>query len=640
MQPPSKISVPGFLQKLKMDEEDHSQSDPPAEANDSSSVIYDTDEEGAKDYRPGGYHPVAINDLFLNRYLVMQKLGWGHFSTVWLCKDQLHDTYVALKVQKSAQNYTEAAYDEIEILMKVSSNTQHDQWVLAVKEYEPGLSDEQVSRDCCYVVQILNSFVHLGPHGKHVCMVFEVLGVNLLEIIKQYNYKGIPIPICRSISKQVLMGLDYMHRICGIIHTDLKPENVLVQLGQQQIAQILLHGKLSPKEPANVLPTPLTPLCAQVELTEEERREAEKKELKKAKRKKYKQRKKEEAKILKETATEAISTQASATEVVKKKKHKKKKKNKGKTQTGEPSLDQSMAAEVEPEDQAEPDIQPAEPQKPTSLALDSQCSKPDESIKIKIADLGNACWFNNHFSTEIQTRQYRSPEVIIGVSYNYTADLWSFACMLFELITGDFLFEPKSGRDFDKDDDHLAQMIETLGHIPTDFALSGVNSKRFFTREGELRRIKQLRFWPLKSVLVEKYRITEPEATQLASFILPMLEYKPESRESAQVALRHPWLQMPSNYEYRISEEDYQTIIEAQEARIKEQDERMMRGETPNTPEIPHQPSDTDADDELDSEEGFSGESEKESEDKADDFEENLEYHHRMLAFKKEIQRA
>ena len=33
----------------------------------------------------GGYHPVKIGDLFHNRYHVVRKLGWGHFSTVWLC---------------------------------------------------------------------------------------------------------------------------------------------------------------------------------------------------------------------------------------------------------------------------------------------------------------------------------------------------------------------------------------------------------------------------------------------------------------------------------------------------------------------------------------------------------------------------
>ena len=39
-------------------------------------------------------------------------------------------------------------------------------------------------------------------------------------------------------------------------------------------------------------------------------------------------------------------------------------------------------------------------------------------IELKIADLGNACWKHHHFSTLIQTRQYRSPEVILGQTYN------------------------------------------------------------------------------------------------------------------------------------------------------------------------------------------------------------------------------
>jgi len=59
-------------------------------------------------------------------------------------------------------------------------------------------------------------------------MVFEVLGSNLLDLIKKHNYKGIPLQIVKSICKQVLIGLDYLHTNCKVIHTDLKPENVLL----------------------------------------------------------------------------------------------------------------------------------------------------------------------------------------------------------------------------------------------------------------------------------------------------------------------------------------------------------------------------------------------------------------------------
>ena len=47
------------------------------------------------------------------------------------------------------------------------------------------------SRDDCHVVQLLNSFIYKGPYGNHFCMVFEILGVNLLEVIKRYEYKGV-----------------------------------------------------------------------------------------------------------------------------------------------------------------------------------------------------------------------------------------------------------------------------------------------------------------------------------------------------------------------------------------------------------------------------------------------------------------
>ena len=84
-----------------------------------------------------------------------------------------------------------------------------------------------------------------GPNGKHFIMVFEILGVNLLEIMKRYDYKGIPIPLVRRIAKQILMGLDYLHRICRIIHTDLKPENVIVSLNKDELEEILNRGQIS-----------------------------------------------------------------------------------------------------------------------------------------------------------------------------------------------------------------------------------------------------------------------------------------------------------------------------------------------------------------------------------------------------------
>ena len=85
-------------------------------------------------------------------------------------------------------------------------------------------------------------------------------------------------------------------------------------------------------------------------------------------------------------------------------------------------------------------------------------------------------------------------------------------------------------------------MMELLGQMPQNFAFSGKNSKRFFDKTGHLRKIRGLHYWPLKKVLMEKYRIKEEEATQLADFLQPMLNWVPDKRATAQQMLDHPWL--------------------------------------------------------------------------------------------------
>ncbi|CAI5796024.1 kinase 3 isoform X3 [Podarcis lilfordi] len=165
-----------------------------------------------------------------------------------------------------------------------------------------------------------------------------------------------------------------------------------------------------------------------------------------------------------------------------------------------------------------------------------------DKIRVKIADLGNACWVHKHFTEDIQTRQYRALEVLIGAIYSTPADIWSTACMAFELATGDYLFEPHSGEDYTRDEDHIAHIVELLGDIPPHFALSGRYSREYFNRRGELRHIKNLKHWGLYEVLVEKYEWPLEQAAQFTDFLLPMMEYIPEERTTASQCLEHPWL--------------------------------------------------------------------------------------------------
>mmetsp|Transcript_30349 Transcript_30349/g.40338 ORF Transcript_30349/g.40338 Transcript_30349/m.40338 type:complete len:229 (+) Transcript_30349:955-1641(+) len=168
--------------------------------------------------------------------------------------------------------------EEEEILFEVASNANNTNWINSVRKYlrDPNLD---VNRSHTHNLQMFDQFFHHSMNGRHSIMVFEVLGHNLLGLIKRFNYQGVPMPIVREITRQVLMGLDYLHRICKIIHTDLKPENVVFEIESM--------AKLSLLE-TEVLNTPLVELYETTEpilLNKKQAKNHKKKERKKNKKK-------------------------------------------------------------------------------------------------------------------------------------------------------------------------------------------------------------------------------------------------------------------------------------------------------------------------------------------------------------------
>lgn len=448
----------------------------------------DSDNESRASYRKGGYHPVKIGEEFKNgQYIVLQKLGWGHFSTVWLVQDTRTACHRAMKVQKSALKYTEAAYDEIRLLMQIRDG------------------DPKCDRCCCH---LLDWFEHCGTNGKHVCMVFEMLGDNLLKLIKHFNYQGIPLQVVRNIAKQVLIGLDYLHRECHIIHTDLKPENVMLA------EPLSLRRVVRSTDVSRTYCWPQQKLSAdRMDLLNKN----QKKRMKTAE---------------KAGVRPSIPNQSAQIEQIR---------AGSSLGDGGHSMSDNFATGDEGKDSYAR-------QGGTSGRGEMEVVSPGlkdqelEFVTCKVVDFGNACWTNKHFTDDIQTRQYRSPEVLLGADYSTPADMWSLACVVFELATGDFLFDPRSGRDYSRDEDQLALFIELLGQPPRRITSTGQHVQRFFSLNGELKHIKRLRYWPLGSVLIEKYRMARDESVGLTEFLLPMLQFDPEQRATAQEMLSHPWL--------------------------------------------------------------------------------------------------
>ncbi|XP_059286551.1 uncharacterized protein LOC132039978 isoform X2 [Lycium ferocissimum] len=377
----------------------------------SSSSSASEDEEGFDSYRKGGYHAVRIGDSFsAGRYIAQRKLGWGEFSTVWLAYDTTSSGYVALKIQKSAPQFAQAALHEIEVLSAIANG-------------DPSSSK--------YVVRLIDHFKHTGPNGQHLCMVLEFLGDSLLRLIKHNRYKGLELNKVREICKCVLTGLDYLHRGLGIIHTDLKLENILL-LSTINATKDPIRSRTAP-----ILERPEGNPNGGVTMNIIE--------------KKLKQRARR--------AAARISGRRSSMGGV-----------------GTPKSIRSLDG------------------------IDLKC---------KVVDFGNACWADKQFAQEIQTRQYRSPEVILQSGYSFSADIWSFACIAFELATGEMMFTPKGGEGFSEDEDHLAMMMEFLGKIPRKIAIGGARSKDYFDRHGDLKRIRRLKY---------------------------------EKRPTAEQCLQHPWL--------------------------------------------------------------------------------------------------
>lgn len=548
-------------------------------------------------------------EVYNNRYRVLCKLGWGHFSTVWLCLDSKTKEFVAMKVQKSATHYTEAAQDEIKLLGDVSKHAAKDSWY---KQVDPAFKIFTGGEATTCVVKLRDNFMHSGKHGKHVCMIFDVCGPNVLGLAKQYDYKGAPTKLVQKIAAQTLLGLDFLHRVCGIIHTDLKPENVVVSIpdgipvnryGEALVNREAVIEETHAKMEALPIPSDKTSMT-----------KAEKKRLKK---KEKKQRAKAAADKMKQEQA-AYSGAAGSGEAVDCHGLKDQiprlvspmpdeaidealKNQQGKNNDPpyvKPTLQPSrsdptllstygdtralwykmpyhhLANRFQEPKKEEPVVQgtdtnglapqPTADEEPlapsqSSLGPDAGARKNGRlstGIKVcndiydrpdaifSIVDLGNACWTDKKFTNEIQTRQYRSPEAILQAGYDCTTDLWSLACMLFELMTGDFLFDPKSCQTegYSRDEDHIALITELLGKIPTTFLDRCPLRNKFFTKQGDLRNIKKLKFWPLGSVLVKKYHWQPIEAANFVDFVTPMLEIDPRNRAPAHICVRHPWL--------------------------------------------------------------------------------------------------
>ena len=85
-------------------------------------------------------------------------------------------------------------------------------------------------------------------------------------------------------------------------------------------------------------------------------------------------------------------------------------------------------------------------------------------------------------------------------------------------------------------------MMELQGDFPASMYRAGKRAAQYFTSDGDLINIHELKFWPLEEVLRDKYHFTEKEAREIAAFVVPCLRIDPAERATAKDCLRSEWL--------------------------------------------------------------------------------------------------
>jgi serine/threonine protein kinase len=134
---------------------------------------------------------------------------------------------------------------------------------------------------------------------------------------------------------------------------------------------------------------------------------------------------------------------------------------------------------------------------------------------------------------------YRSPEVIIGLPYNPSADIWSLGCVLYELIVGDCLFTPKVD-NYEGEQELISQISEVFGEKCFAWAMKGKFSRKFLDYEGNSRKSPE-NVKNLEEVFIAK-GLSEVDARETKEFLFTMIAPDPSQRMSASQCLNSRWI--------------------------------------------------------------------------------------------------
>jgi serine/threonine protein kinase len=163
-----------------------------------------------------------------------------------------------------------------------------------------------------------------------------------------------------------------------------------------------------------------------------------------------------------------------------------------------------------------------------------------ESLQCKIVDFGNAIDMSKNEQQayykdfNVQTLYYRAPEVVFGLPFDTSIDMWSLGCIIYEIYTGDVLFKSRNCTEL------VQQMFGVLGNVPSELYSRGKFYKDYECFKVEKPKQSKTNLHDRTFVtLCQKMRVHDANFVQ---FIQGLLEYDPVKRMTPQQALLHPFI--------------------------------------------------------------------------------------------------
>jgi serine/threonine-protein kinase SRPK3 len=429
----------------------------------------------------------VVYTLYNNKYIPIKYIGRGTFSRVWLTYDITNNRLVGMKT--IFKIYDEEAQDEIKRCMLINE----------VGPY----------------IRLSTLYDHFIHNTGETCLIFEILGVSMMSIMEHFANR-IPLTAIKRVIKDMVTGLDTLHGL-RLIHTDLKPENILTNIytrGYCFYKDIFENNKFNTLYESHL-----------TELLPERYESFTPTKKKKTKRTIKMKAGKQLCEHINTVVSECIKLASEAFDA---------------TNNQVTDLDNQVT-------NLDKDDSNILGNYFTFNDYQKQITMSNEeiinTIRVKIIDFGNCEEFDNKIQDEISIRCYRPPENFMNDFFNEKADIWATGCLLFEFLTGDYLFDIDSDCDQnERDRRYLYEISQILGQIPRKLCLNCDFSKDLFDKQGRILKMNSAEYTSISELLVDEYNYQEKDALEFESIIKLFLEYKVGDRISAKAASELEWL--------------------------------------------------------------------------------------------------